>query len=226
MKKRILVVSAHPDDEILGCGGTVAKSVKRGCEAYTLILGEGPFSRYKKADIKKKEKEAKELRKDIRAANKIIGAKDIFLHGFPDNRFDTIALLDIVKAIEDVKADIKPDVIYTHYHSDLNIDHRITYNAVLTACRPVKDESVKEIYSFEIPSSTEWNYPYTFSPNVFVDVSRTIDKKLEALKSYRQEVRRFPHPRSMEAIEVIAKRWGTVVGLDYAEAFEVIRDIR
>jgi len=152
--------------------------------------------------------------------------KKVFFHGFPDNRFDTVPFLDIVKVIETIKNKIKPEIIFTHYVKDLNIDHQITYKAVITATRPVREETVKEVYSFEIPSSTEWSYPLSFSPNVFYDILGTIDVKLEALEEYKTELRGYPHPRSLEGVKLIAKFWGMKVGLKYAEAFELVREIK
>lgn len=225
MNKKILIIAAHPDDEVLGCGGTIAKfGRERGVEVYTLILGEGVTSRYEKRETGVKSKELKELKGCINKAAKILGVKKIFVLDFPDNRFDTVALLDIVKAIEKVKDEIKPHIVYTHYRGDLNIDHRITYEAVLTACRPVKSETVREIYSFEVPSSTEWNYPNTFCPNVYVDISETIGRKVEALGAYKSETRAWPHPRSVKAIKNLAQKRGCEVGFDYGEAFELVRN--
>ena len=154
-----------------------------------------------------------------------MGVRETFIHNFPDNRFDIVALLDIVKVIEKVKREIKPGVVYTHHRGDLNIDHRITYEAVLTACRPIKGETVKEIYNFEVPSSTEWNFPNTFSPNVYIDISGAIDKKVKAMKAYKGEIREWPHPRSAEAIKILVRKRGCEVGLDIAEAFELVRKI-
>lgn len=223
--KKILIVCAHPDDEILGCGGTVARLVKEGFRPYTLILGEGVTSRDQKRDAIKRKKELADLKQQAIRANKIIGVRQIFFCDFPDNRFDTEPFLDIVKAIEEIKNKIKPDVIFTHHRGDLNIDHKITYNAVLTAFRPLERKD-SAIYSFEIPSSTEWNYPYVFNPNYFVGIEESIDKKIAALKCYKGELKSFPsHPRSEAAVENLAKRWGSVSGLSYAEAFEVIRII-
>lgn len=228
MGKRVLVVAAHPDDEILGCGGTMALHSMKGDEVYVLILGEGITSRDVKRDRKKRDREIKELKRDIEAANKIVGTKRTFLYDFPDNRFDNVPLLDIIKVIEKVKNEVIPDIVYTHHHGDLNIDHRLTFHAVLTACRPLKGESVKEIYSFEVPSSTEWSADSSkyFIPNYFVNIKETLEKKTNAMKAYTNEICDFPHPRSEEAIKTIAECWGIKVGLNAAEAFEVIRMIR
>ncbi len=224
--KRILIVAAHPDDEVLGCGATVARLVKEGFEAFTLILGEGVTSRDKTRDIKKRGNELTELKKQILKANGALGVKDSFIYNFPDNRFDTVALLDIVKIIESIIEKIKPGIIFTHYENDLNIDHRIAYQAVLTAARPLPGQPVKEIYSFEIPSSTEYNYPYRFSPEVFFEISKTLQYKLEAIKIYKSELRSFPHPRSIEGIKLNAQHWGMRAGLECAEAFKSVRLIR
>jgi LmbE family N-acetylglucosaminyl deacetylase len=224
--KKILIVAAHPDDEVLGCGGTVARLVKEGCQAYTLILGEGITSRDEKRDREKRDKEIHKLKEQAKKANEIIGVEEVFIYDFPDNRFDTIPLLDIVKVIEKVKNNIKPNIIFTHYEKDLNVDHQITYKAVITAARPIVGESVKEIYSFEIPSSTEWNFPLSFSPDVFFDISETIDTKIKALEEYKTELRAYPHPRSLEGIKTNAESWGIKIGVKYAEVFKCVRIIK
>ena len=228
MIRKILVVAAHPDDEVLGCGGTIAKHVRRGDEVYCLILGEGMTSRHFPLG-EAKEDDLKQLKLEAEKSADILGIKEVLFKDFPDQRFDTVPLLEIIKHLEEIKKDIKPDIIYTHHYGDLNIDHQITFKAVLTACRPVKDDTVKEIYSFEIPSSTEWSSPDAgtyFIPDVFVDISETFDKKVEALKAYQSESREYPHPRSPHAVEIIARRRGISVGLELAEAFRLVRWIR
>lgn len=226
MNKKVLIIAAHPDDEILGSGGTIARLVRKGYEAYTLILGEGITSRDEKRNRAKRQKDIENLKGQIQKANKVIGVEKVFTFDFPDNRFDSVPLLDIVKVIEDIKGKIKPDTVFTHYEKDLNIDHQITYRAVLTASRPLPDETIKEIYSFEVPSSTEWNYPLSFSPDVFFDVSETIDLKLKAMAEYKSELRDYPHPRSLEGIKQNAQLWGIKSGLKYAEAFKTVRIIK
>jgi len=218
---RILIVAAHPDDEILGCFGTVAKMINEGAEAMTLILSKGITSRdsYSEKDIDDIEKQSIE-------ANKIIGINKVILKNFPDQRFDSVDLLDIIKVIEQVKNEFRPDIIFTHFANDLNIDHCITNKAVLTATRPMVGETVKEIYAFEILSSTEWNYPLSFSPNYFQNIEKTFNLKIEAMKKYGGELREYPHPRSVEGITLNAKRWGMRIGnVEYAEAFQVLRII-
>ncbi len=225
---KILIVAAHPDDEVLGCGGTIARLSKEGHDVYCLLLGEGITSRYSQPGDAKAE-ELKNLKAEAEQAAKILSIKKVYFKDFPDNSFDTVPLLSVVKAVEEIKEEIKPDIIYTHHQGDLNIDHQITFQAVLTACRPVEGETVREIYSFEVPSSTEWNAPVAqnyFIPNVFVDITKTLGKKVEALGAYRGEMRRYPHPRSPEALRAIASRWGSAAGCQAAEAFILIRAIR
>ena len=226
MTKKILIIAAHPDDEVLGCGGTAARLVKQGNEVYTLVLGEGITSRDASRQREKREQEIIQLKKQVHEANGVIGIKEVFTHDFPDNRFDSVPLLDIIKVIETIKNNIKPGIVFTHYEQDLNIDHRITYQAVLTAVRPTANETVKEIYSFEVLSSTEWNFPLKFSPDVFYDITETIDIKLAAMEKYQSELKEYPHPRSLKGIRLNAEQWGMKTGLKYAEAFKLVRLIK
>lgn len=225
-KKKILVVAAHPDDEILGCAGTVARLVSQGAEVTTVILGEGKTSRDRVRNRDEHSDDIKELRDEIIQANQLVGVNDVIVRDLPDNRFDQLDLLDVVKEVEDIKRDIQPNIIFTHYEHDTNIDHQVTYRAVLTATRPMVNETVKEIYSFEVMSSTEWRYPLTFSPNYFVDISDTIDDKIKAMDAYQSELCEYPHPRSLEGIKLTAQTWGMKVGVKYAEAFQLIRSIQ
>lgn len=221
---KILVVAAHPDDEVLGCGGTIARHVSEGDEVYCLILGDGITAR--NLDKKEADKQLKQLKEHSKKSAKILGIKQIYFNGFKDLYFDTIPLLEVVKCVEKYKNQIRPDIIYTHHYGDLNIDHQITYKAALTATRPMEGETVKKIYSFEIPSSTEWAFNNTFKPNVFVDVSNTMWKKIEAFQCYTSEIRESPHPRSVISLKNMAYRWGGIVNLWYVEAFELVREIR
>jgi LmbE family N-acetylglucosaminyl deacetylase len=145
---------------------------------------------------------------------------------FSDNRFDSVPLIDIVKKIEEVKKSVRPHAIFTHSGCDLNIDHRITHNAVLTATRPLKTETVMSVYAFEILSSTEWNFPALFQPDVYYDITGTLSKKLMAIKRYVSELKSFPHPRSIKGVETNALYRGMQAGVKYAEAFKLIRDIK
>ncbi|MEE4115165.1 MAG: PIG-L deacetylase family protein [Marinilabiliaceae bacterium] len=225
MNKKVLIIAAHPDDEVLGCGGTVAKLVKDGYEAASLVLGEGKTSRSEGDNIDYSE-EISALNDELVKANKILGISKTFTHNFPDNCFDSVPLLDVIKVIEKVKTDFQPDIVFTHFEEDTNIDHRIVYNAVLAATRPMVNETVREIYSFEVLSSTEWRFPLKFSPDMFFDISETIEIKTQAMAAYQSELRAYPHPRSLEFIEMNAKNWGVKTGLNYAEAFKTVRCIK
>jgi len=224
----VLVVAAHPDDEVLGCGGTVARLAREGRPVHVVVLGEGVTSRYRRRD-EANPAELDALRSASRRAGEVLGAKEVRNCGLADNRFDTVPLLEIVHRVEEVVREIRPTVVYSHHPGDLNIDHQITSRAVLTATRPVQGCPVRDLYAFEIPSSTEWTFGQGgqgFRPNVFVDVSATIGTKIEAMEVYEDEVRPWPHPRSPEALRTISRRWGSVCGLDYAEAFELVRSVR
>ena len=222
---KVLVIAAHPDDEVLGCGGTMARLVKEGNDVFIAILGEGITSRYDARELADKLLLA-ELHDHSRKVAELIGAKDLFTYDLPDNRFDTLPLLEIVKIVENLIDDIQPDIVYTHHNGDLNIDHEVVFRATMTAVRPLSGCSVRELYSFEVPSSTEWSFQHYhggFRPNVFVNITDTIDAKINAMKTYGGESRSFPHPRSTDALMSIARRWGSVVGVEYAEAMELIR---
>ena len=219
---RVLVIAAHPDDEVLGVGATIARHVDDGDVAYALILGQGQLSRDNITDANDV---LKELQKDAIECARIIGFKDIIFESFPDNQFDIVSNLSIVKVIEKYIENLKPNIIYTHHYGDLNIDHKITHNAVMTATRPFAS-FVNEIYSFETMSATECNFDYAYSafkPNYFIAVDKWINKKIDALKCYKSEMRDFPHPRSIENVECTAKKWGSLCGANFAEAFEVLR---
>jgi LmbE family N-acetylglucosaminyl deacetylase len=224
---RILVVAAHPDDEVLGCGATLCRRSKEGAQVHIAILGEGATSRGKRSDPGAKRQVAK-LRKDARTAARRMGARGVRLYGLPDNRFDTVAMLDIVKIVEGEIEKVRPDVIFTHHGGDLNIDHTLVFRAVLTATRPGCGLHVPEVYSFEVPSATEWAFEKlgsSFCPNVFVDVTDTIEGKVQALLAYETETRSFPHPRSPETLRNLAAVRGSGAGMSAAEAFMLIRGL-
>lgn len=228
MNKIILVVAAHPDDEVLGCGGTIARLTEEGHDVYVAILGEGITSRYDKRE-QADQGMIKDLHGRSRQTSKLLCVRELCLYDFPDNRFDTVPLLDIVKTVEKLISQSQPQIVYTHHCGDLNIDHVITHRAVMTATRPVENCSVKEIYAFEVPSSTEWafgQFQPIFQPNVFVDIIATLETKIQAMQIYESEAQPFPHPRSAESFRAIAQRWGSVVGLKAAEAFELVRNVR
>lgn len=225
-KKKVLIIAAHPDDEVLGCGGTAARLAREGYEVFTVILGEGVTSRDDTRQPEKRKGEIARLIQQTHDANHTLGIKELFVFNFPDNRFDTVPLLDIVKVIEKVKEKINPQILFTHFENDLNIDHQVTYRAVLTASRPLPGEPVREIYSFEVLSSTEWRFPLTFSPDCFFDITPTIDIKTAALEKYHGELKEYPHPRSTTGMRLNAEQWGMKNGVSYAEAFKVVRMLR
>jgi LmbE family N-acetylglucosaminyl deacetylase len=224
----VMVIAAHPDDEVLGCGGTLAHH-SAADDVRIVILGEGLTSRSpQRAGAPAGTLD--ELRRDALAAGAVLGARSVEFGGLPDNRFDEMSLLDIVKQVEGWIAAHRPDVVYTHHPGDLNIDHGITFRAVLTATRPgASPYQVRDLLAFETLSATEWAFERIgtpFRPNVFTDVSATIDRKLDAMSRYRSESRPAPHPRSPEKIRALAAHRGAASGVAYAEAFELIRSLR
>ena len=229
MNRSILIVAAHPDDEILGCGGTIARLAEEGNDVHILILAEGITSREVKRDRDLKTDELSVLAKIANLAAHEVGAKSLTLFDFPDNRMDSIDRLDVIKKVEQKIEEVKPCKVFTHFGNDLNIDHRVTNDAVVTACRPYPGQIVKELYFFEVTSSTEWqsgHNGFTFYPNYFVSLSNTdIGKKVNALKIYESEMRKFPHARSIEALNTLSKWRGASVGFEFAEAFMVGRVI-
>ena len=224
---KVLVVAAHPDDEVLGCGATMARMAAEGHEVHIAILAEGITSRYRRreeADPALLER----LHAQSRKAAGILGAKDITLHGLADNRLDATPILDVVKIVESLIEKIVPERVYTHHGGDLNIDHCVVSRAVLTATRPVSGCPVKEVYFFEVPSSTDWafqQFDSSFRANVFVDISQTLEAKVRAMACYEGESRAFPHPRSAEALRATGQRWGSVAGCAAAEAFQLVRSM-
>ena len=226
--KTVLVVAAHPDDEVLGCGATSAWHATCGDRVEVLILGEGATSRASTDKIVGRRDEVTTLQAAATTAAKILGTCEPRFVGLADNRMDEEALLQIVKVIEAVVSEVRPAVIYTHFGGDLNVDHQIVHAAVLTACRPLPQSSVREIHTYETLSSTEWaatQQHRAFEPNLFVDVGETLDRKLQALTAYHDEMRHFPHPRSLKAVEALAHFRGASVGLSAAEAFATVRRI-
>ena len=233
-----LIIVAHPDDEVLGMGGTIKKLTKNGDDVKIVIMATGISSRrstnYKNSTqyeidnqtMKKINEQILKLRKDAKNASEILGVRDIQFENFPDNEMDTVSNLQITKKIEEIIQSYKPNVVYTHSQFDINVDHRALYFSTITATRPKKNQNVKEVMCFEVPSSTEWYFPSTFSPNVFVDISEEIQFKLKALKAYKNELQEFPHPRSPEAISAIGKRWGSISGFNNAEAFYLVRQLK
>lgn len=224
--RSVVVVAAHPDDEILGCGGTMARHSAEGDDVHVIFMADGVTSRNPNSDTIDLTDDRNQAAYN---ACETVGAKQPQNLGFPDNRMDSLEFLDLVQALGKVLDQMNPQVVYTHHAKDLNVDHQLTHQAVMTACRPQPGSPVSEIYSFEILSSTGWGSQTTeraFVPNCFVDVTATWARKRNALQHYREEMRPFPHARSMEAVEALAKYRGSSVGVGYAEAFQLERMIR
>ncbi len=219
MSQNILVIAAHPDDEILGCGATIAKHIFAGDFVYLLVLADGEKSR------KQEDQNEKERGNSLHSAANFLGISKVFKYEFPDNKMDTVPILDITQTIEKIIQEVKPSIIYTHHSGDLNIDHRITYQATMTACRPLPTASVNAIYSFEVVSSSEWALAGTdqFRPVLVCEISAFLEKKMLALQCYKNEMRPFPHARSFEAIEHQAKSRGAQFGVAAAEVFGIER---
>ena len=224
----VLVIAAHPDDEVLGCGGTIARLASEGAQVSILILAEGLTSR---PDFDRA-RDAAALNvhhERARRAGKLLGAREVNVGGLPDNRMDTVPLLDVVQTIEREIARVQPELVFTQHGGDLNVDHVVTFRATLTATRPMRGGVVKRLYAYEVGSSTEWAFQQfepRFQPHVFFDISTCLEKKIAAMQIYESEARPFPHPRSPEAIRATALRWGSAAGLLAAEAFTCIREIR
>ena len=225
---QILIIAAHPDDEVLGCGGTIAKHVQNGDEVHVVILAEGVTSRDKVRERESRAGELSQLAQVAQEVGRILGVQSVELHDFPDNRMDSVDLLDVVKVVETFIGKYKPDMVYTHHSGDVNIDHRIVHQAVVTACRPLPGQCVKTLLFFEVPSSSEWQTfgsAPAFLPNYFVDISDCLNKKLQALEAYGSEMRPWPHSRSLAAVEHLARWRGATVGVEAAEGFVLGRKL-
>jgi len=224
-----LVIAAHPDDEVLGCGASIAKWSAAGEHVHIIIMAEGLTSRQAIREVEGNSEELSQLALSATQAGEILGASSVKLFGFPDNRMDSLDLLDVIKEIEKVIDKLKPVTVVTHHAGDLNIDHRVVHKAVVTACRPQQENSAHRILTFETPSSSEWQPPgsnVNFQPNWFENVSNTLNRKLDALTCYQSEMRKWPHPRTLKGVEHLAKWRGATVGCDAAEAFMLLREIR
>jgi LmbE family N-acetylglucosaminyl deacetylase len=223
--ERAVCVAAHPDDEVLGAGATLATLADRGVETHVVILGEGVGARFE--GNQRPGDAVQALGTELREAARILGAEPHQLD-LPDNRFDQLDLLDVVHRIESVKREIQPDVVFTHHAGDMNVDHLVTCNAVLTAFRPLPGERPVTLLACDTLSSTEWNHPSSrpsFQPTWFVDAAAGLDRKVDAMAAYESELREWPHPRSLEGIRVAARRWGMTVGLEAAEPFALLRRV-
>jgi LmbE family N-acetylglucosaminyl deacetylase len=222
----VLCVVAHPDDEVLGVGGTLARHTADGEAVHICILSNGVTSRYD--DTEAADAEIEQRRQRARQAAQTLGAT-VSLYGFPDNSFDTIPLLDIVQTIEGEITDHNPNIVYTHHYGDLNIDHELACRATITATRPLAGSDVDRVLAFETLSASEWSVPRpdnAFQPTSFVDVTSSLDAKTEALSVYERELRDPPHPRTVDTVRKNAEVWGSKAGVSAAEPFEMLREIR
>jgi LmbE family N-acetylglucosaminyl deacetylase len=221
---RILTVAAHPDDETLGAGGTMARLVAGSHEVHVCILTDGVTARHRHVE--------RQQECAVRACE-VLGVSDVVFCGLPDQRLDSLPLLDVITPIEKCVGEIRPDLVFTHFSQDANQDHRIAFQATLVATRPMADASVATVLCYETASSTEWAPPFpgsVFSPNLFVDISATLQVKLDAMRAYEQtfasEMQPFPHPRSYRALEAYSRRHGAAAGVAAAEAFMLVRHVQ
>lgn len=219
--RTILVCAAHPDDEALGCSGAMARHVAQGDKVHVVFMTDGVGSRPVAGA------EPGERFCAAKQAQAVIGTESMQNFDFPDNQMDSVPLLSVTKAIESVVDTVRPDLVYTHHLGDLNVDHQVTHRAVMTACRPQPGFCVKEIHAFEVPSSTEWQTAgvLPFMPNVFVDISAFIETKRKVLAAYHAEMRPTPYSRSVENVLRLNALRGNSVGVAYAEAFMLVRQI-
>jgi LmbE family N-acetylglucosaminyl deacetylase len=205
----------------------MVRLAEAGHGVHVAILGEGITSRYGSREEAPAELLEKH-RQRSRSAGSLLGVASVELFSLPDNRFDTVAMLEVVKIVEDLILRLEPEIVFTQHGGDLNVDHVVTFRAAMTATRPMRDAPVKRLYAYEVPSSTEWSFGHfapAFRPNVFVDIADGLDRKIAAMQVYESEARQAPHPRAPESLRAIANRWGSVVGLHAAEAFELVRAV-
>jgi LmbE family N-acetylglucosaminyl deacetylase len=224
----VLVIAAHPDDEVLGCGGSMARHAAMGDRVSIAFLADGVTARATTAARPSMQSEIEARQDAARKAAGILGVAPPLFLNFPDQRLDGIELLDLVQAVEGVVADMQPNVVYTHHGGDLNLDHALVHRVVMTACRPLPGSAVNAIYAFETPSATEWSSSAigeAFRPTRYSDISGEIERKLDALVCYGKEIPAYPHPRSTDAVKALAMTRGSASGLRMAEAFQVVREV-
>jgi len=224
--KKIMLVAAHPDDELLGSAGTLLLFKKKGYKIKIIFLSDGESSR--EVGKKKLYKLINKRKKQAIKISKLCKFEEPMFAEFPDNRLDTVPILKIIKFIENEIRKFKPKILITHNENDLNIDHKLAFKAVITATRPSTKTFIQSIYCFETPSSTENNFSrlkVNFNPNLYFDISKFLNKKIKLLKIYKDEIKKYPHSRSLEGIKVLAKYRGTQIGVKYAEAFYLLRKL-
>lgn len=224
--KTVLVIAAHPDDEVLGCGGTVARLSAEGVECHLLIVTDGSSSQYKDSDNLNEIIVAKKL--ETKNCADLLGFKSIHYGELPDMKLDTTPHIRINQVIEEVIDKVLPDTVFTHFWGDVNCDHQNVFKSTLVAVRPILGQIVREVYCYRVPSSTEWtpNKADTmFMPNYFVDIEKYAEQKYNAFACYSTELREYPHPRSVQYLRENDKVVGLRVGLLVAEEFVLLRKL-
>jgi LmbE family N-acetylglucosaminyl deacetylase len=213
---RVLVIAAHPDDELLGCGGTVARHTRAGASVTSVIVCEGESLRYGPGGVGQ--------RSHIDSAAKVLGVEEVRVLAFPDQRLDTFTLTDVIGSLEQIVQEVRPQVVYGQYGGDVNRDHQLVFQALLVATRPT-ESCIETVYAFDTASSTEWAYPRTFVPDTWIDIGDTLETKIRAMACYESELRDYPHPRSLEALKYRARAWGAQACLEAAEVFMTVRRV-
>ncbi|HET6875916.1 MAG TPA: PIG-L deacetylase family protein [Jatrophihabitans sp.] len=219
---RVLVIAAHPDDELLGPGGTLARHTAAGDDVHAVILADGATSRYDDAMVGV-------LADCAEQAGKVLGLSSVQVHSFSDQRLDTVPVVELTRTVEEHADELRPTIVYTHFPGDVNVDHGRVAQAAWIACRPYVVPGLRRFAVYETASSTEWAWPLaasTFAPNLFVDITPTLDAKLEAMSCYSSELREYPHPRSLAALRERAAYWGSRIGVAAAEAFQILREVQ
>ena len=225
--KNVLIIAAHPDDEVLGCGGMISKFIKQDVNFKILFVGEGSTCRFDDVASKEATNAISERQRYAVQAMKILGIQDFCFYNLPCGRFDQIPIIKINKIIEKEINEFKPDTIFTHSVKDTNNDHKIIFNSTLIATRPLHVNKVSKLFTYEVLSSSEWRYTKTFSPNYFISINENdILLKWKALECYLSEINNFPFPRSEKGLKTLAMYRGMQAGFEFAEAFELIRDFQ
>lgn len=222
MPKQVLVVAAHPDDELLGPGGTIARHVQAGDRVTIALVADGRSVRYEDETMR-------QVRRAALDAAGHLGVEDVRFGGMADQQLDVLPILNVTQWVEGVLRDVQPQIVYTHHRGDINRDHQVVHEATLTAARPYGAPFVERIVCYETPSASEWAGPFAenaFMPTLYVDITAQLEAKLNAMAAYTTELRPFPHPRSLEALRARAAYWGSVIGVTAAEPFVLVREIQ
>lgn len=217
----MLIVAAHPDDEVIGAGGTLARHAAAGDAVYVAVLTEGASAQYpgegeRIAALKKEQ--------TLQAAG-LLGVSEVFTGDFPELRLDALPIFEITRFLEGVVAKVRPNVVYTHHFAELNRDHRAAYEATTVSVRPYALPSFERLLCYQVDTLEHWGHgPAQY--NVYADITETLEAKLKAMAVYETEVREYPHPRSLEAMRQTALRNGSAVGLKAAEVFQLVLEVR